>query len=106
MKKTFIQSRLNTRDTVIVWASWFQFAPSEQVLNPRVSSRMLLWCQEGKGRVRVNGVWYSMEPDDFLFLPWQHEVLYIADSREPFWVGGIHLIPEHPPNRKLVFSVS
>jgi AraC-like DNA-binding protein len=67
---------------------------------------MLLWCQEGRGRVRVNGVWYAMQPDDFLFLPWQHDVLYLADAHEPFWVGGIHVIPKHPPNRKLVFSVS
>jgi AraC-like DNA-binding protein len=67
---------------------------------------MLLWCEKGRGRVRVNGVWHVMQPDDFLFLPWQHEVLYLADAREPFWVGGIHIIPDHPTDRKLVFSVS
>jgi AraC-like DNA-binding protein len=106
MKKTFIRPPLNTRDTVVLWSNWFQFAPAERVLNPKVLSRMLLWCQEGRGRVRVNGIWHVIEPDDFLFLPWQHEVLYLADAHAPFWVGGIHIIPEHPVNRKLVFSIS
>jgi AraC-like DNA-binding protein len=67
---------------------------------------MLFWCQEGRGKMRVNGVWYTIEPNDFLFLPWQHEVLYCADADQPFWVAGIHLIPEHPRDRKLVFSIS
>jgi AraC-like DNA-binding protein len=106
MHKKFKPPFLDTRASVVVLASWFQFAATERILNPRVLSRMLLWCEKGRGRVRVNGVWYVMQPDDFLFLPWQHEVLYLADAREPFWVGGIHLIPDHPTNRKLVFSVS
>ena len=103
MRKTFIQ---DTRTSVVLWANWFQFAAAERAFNPRVLSRMLLWCQEGKGRVRVNGVWYAMQPDDFLFLPWRHEVLYLADGREPFWVGAIHIIPDHALDRKLVFRVS
>ena len=103
MKKTFIR---DTRTSVVLWANWFQFAAAERALSRRVLSRMLLWCQEGKGRVRVNGTWHAMQPDDFLFLPWQHEVLYVADSHEPFWVGGIHIIPDHATDRKLVFSVS
>ena len=103
MQKTFNR---DTRTSVILLANWFQFAAAGRALNPRVLSRTLLWCQEGKGRVRVNGVWHEMRPDDFLFLPWQHEVLYIADGRDPFWVGGIHIIPDHPTDRKLVLSVS
>ena len=106
MQKKFNTPPLDTRTSVVLWANWFQFARGERALNPRVLSRMLLWCQEGKGRVCVNGTWYSMTPDTFLFLPWQHEVLYLADDREPFWVAGIHLIPDHPLYRKLVFSVS
>ena len=106
MQKQFKTPILDARTSVILWANWFQFAAAERALNTHVLSRMLLWCQEGRGRVRVNGVWYSMQPDDFLFLPWQHEVLYHADDREPFWVGGIHIIPDHATDRKLVFSVS
>lgn len=106
MRKTLKAPPLNTSNTVILRANWFQFAAAERVLNARVSSRMLLWCQEGRGRVRINGAWYAMQPDDFLFLPWRHEVLYLADSSEPFWVGGIHIIPDHATDRKLVFSIS
>jgi AraC-like DNA-binding protein len=69
-------------------------------------SRMLLWCQEGKGRVRVNGQWHNMQTDDFLFLPWWHDVLYHADEREPLWVGGIHIIPDYPLDRKFVMAIS
>ena len=97
---------LNTRNTVILWANWFQFAPAERIVNPCVSSRMLLWCEEGKGRVRVNGVWHAMEADDFLFLPWKHAICYVADDRAPFRVAGIHVIPGHSPDRKLNFAVS
>ena len=69
MQKKFKRPRLDTRTSVILWANWFQFAAGERALNPHVLSRMLLWCQEGKGRVRVNGVWHNLNPDDFLFLP-------------------------------------
>jgi AraC-like DNA-binding protein len=106
MFKTFRTPSLDTRTSVVLWANWFQFVAAERALNPRVLSRMLLWCEKGKGRVRVNGVWYPMQSDDFLFLSWQHEVLYLADVREPFLVGGIHIIPDHPLDRKLVFSIS
>lgn len=106
MQKKFIRPVLDTCTSVVLWANWFQFAAGERVLKTRVLSRMLLWCQEGRGRVRINGVWHGMEPDDFLFLPWGHEVLYVADENEPFWVGGIHVIPDHATDRKLVFSVS
>lgn len=106
MQKKIRRSLGNTETSVILGANWFQFAAGERILNPRVLSRMLLWCQEGRGRVRVNGTWFPMQPDDFLFLPWQHEVLYLADEQVPFWVAGIHLIPDYPLDRKLVFSVS
>jgi AraC-like DNA-binding protein len=106
MRKKFTRRLLNADTSVVLWANWFQFAAAERVLNTRVLSRMLLWCEKGKGRVRVNGVWYPVQSDTFLFLPWQHEVLYFADAREPFLVGGIHIIPDHPLDRKLVFSIS
>jgi AraC-like DNA-binding protein len=106
MSKKVRSTLPDARTSVVLWANWFQFAAGERILNPRVLSRMLLWCQEGKGRVRVNGSWHAMKADDYLFLPWQHEVLYVADEHRPFWVGGIHLIPHHAPDRKLVFSVS
>lgn len=67
---------------------------------------MLIWCQEGRGRLRINGRWFDLEPEDFLLLPWQHEVLYHADASDPFSVAAIHLIPHHATDRKPVYAVS
>ncbi len=105
MQKTRNPS-LATRNTVIVGANWFQFAPGERILHPRVLSRALLWCHEGRGRVRVNGSWFALEPDRFLFLPWAREILYAPEPSQPFWLGAIHLIPDHPRGRRLEFAVS
>src|ERR1700733_7306912 len=105
MRKTLIPTYLNTETSVIGMANRFQFSARERFLNRWVMSRMLLWCREGKGRVRVNGQWHDMQGDDFLFLPWWHDVLYDADAREPFWVGAIHIIPDYPLERKLVMTI-
>ena len=106
MRKTIIRTRLQTETSVILMAMRFQFAAGERFLNRWVMSRMLLWGQEGRGRVRVNGRWHDMQADDFLFLPWAHEVLYESDEREPLRVGSIHIVPHYPPDeRKLVLFV-
>lgn len=34
-------------------------------------------------------------PGDWLFLPWRHEVLYVAGEEDPFLVGGLHLVGRH-----------
>ncbi len=91
---------------VIVLANWFQFAPGEQILNPHVESRMLLWCVQGSGRVQVDGVWYDLEPENFLFLPWGREMHYEAAQQGSFRVGGIHIIPDYDPQHPLELGVS
>jgi AraC-like DNA-binding protein len=106
MRKTIISRGLDTRKAVIVGANWFQFAPSERIVHPRVLSRMLLWGQEGAGRVRIDGTWHPLETDRFLFLPWGREIVYAAAEVRPFRVGAIHLIPNHPHDRKIEFAVS
>jgi AraC-like DNA-binding protein len=106
MQKTFIPRTRGTKNAVIAGANWFQFAPAERILHPRVLSRMLLWCHEGLGRIRVNGTWHPLDTDRYLFLPWGHEIVYLASPERPFRVGGIHLIPDHPRDRKLVFAIS
>jgi AraC family transcriptional regulator of arabinose operon len=100
------KKRLNTSNTAIVKANWFQFTPGQRIFYPQVLSRMLLWCYAGRGRIRVNGRWHSLETDQFLFLPWGAEILYAADAEKPFWVGGIHLIPDHPRARRIEKVVS
>ena len=105
MKKT-VNFTLDTRSAVVVWANWFQFASDQRILNPKVLDRTLIWCREGRGKMRVNGKWHRLEPDDFLFLPWGHEVLYSADTVNPFLVGGIHIVPFYSRSRPLVFGAS
>ena len=54
----------------------------------------------------VNGQWIALEVDDFVFLPWGREMVYEADTEQPFRVGGVHLIPHHDPDSKIEFAVS
>ncbi len=91
---------------VIVLANWFEFRKAERIAQPCVQSRMLLWAVHGKGRVRVNGQWYRLEPEDYLFLPWGREMLYEADPEQTFRVGGIHLIPDYHLSKNIDFSVA
>lgn len=105
MRKKSIMVPRGTENSVILMAGRFQFGAGERVHNRWVLSRMLLWCREGRGRVRINGQWREMQADDFVLLPWHHDVLYHADAREPMWVCGIHIVPNYPPERKLTFFV-
>jgi AraC-like DNA-binding protein len=97
---------LNHHHAVVASANWYQFGLDERVHNPQVESRMLLWCEAGTGRVRVNGEWWSLNVDDFLLLPWRHEIVYEADASNPFLVGGIHIIPHHNIGTPMVFAAS
>jgi AraC-like DNA-binding protein len=82
---------------VVLHANHFQFAPGQELENPCVSSRMLLWCRQGLGTVEVDGRACPLAADAWLLLPWRHRVRYRADRRRPFLVGGIHLCPDHDP---------
>lgn len=91
---------------VIVYANDLQFGPDEQASHAHVLSRMLLWCKQGRGIVRINDVLYPLEPGHFLFLPWGHAIHYYADPADPFFLAGVHLIPNHAPGRALEFDVA
>lgn len=82
---------------LVLHANHFQFAAGQRMENPCVGSRMLLWCRQGLGSVEIDGQRRVLEPDAWLLLPWRHRVLYLADRRRPFLVGGIHLCPDHDP---------
>jgi len=91
---------------VVVYANWFQFGPSERKFHQRVESRMLLWCQDGKGRLGVNRRELAFEAGDWLLLPWDHEIIYMADAKNPFFVGGIHVIPRYSDHADMTFHVA
>ncbi len=91
---------------VIVFANWYQFGPGERTVRPCVESRMFLWCVSGSGTIRVNGAEFAFGPGVWTLLPWEHEVIYQANARHPFFVGGIHLIPWHARSSPVVFQVA
>jgi AraC-like DNA-binding protein len=92
-------------EAVVVWANWFQFGPGERIVQECVESRMLLWCQLGRGVIEVNGKDDKLTPGDWIFLPWRRHLVYEADPTDPFLVGGIHLIPHHRSDVPVRFSV-
>lgn len=91
---------------VIVLANHYQTAIGWSSSVPRVESRMLLWCKAGYGEVTVNGKLFEIEPYDFLCLPWGHRITYQAHWKDPFFLGGIHIIPDHKPTEPITFDVA
>ena len=82
---------------ILVYANWFQFGASKRLVQPRVESRMLLSVHRGSGTVHINGQTYPAPCGSWFFLPWGHAIEYVADASDPFFVGGIHIIPDHAP---------
>ena len=79
----------------VVWANHHQGIPGEVIDIPRLESRMLLWCRRGAGTVTVDGTLVDLPPAQFVLLPWGVRIVYRAARRNPFELGGVHLIPRH-----------
>jgi len=92
-------------DAIVLWANYAQFAPGMRKPLFEVHSRMLLWCRRGRGTVTANGEKHVFESGDFLFLPWQHRIRYEADAGEDWYLGGVHVVPEHPRGVPVEFRV-
>lgn len=92
-------------DSVIVWANWHQFGPGDVIVHPCVESRMLLWCQSGRGTLRLNGEEQSFEMGDWIFLPWRRRLIHESDQQNPLLVAGIHIVPHHRPDVPIEFTV-
>ena len=58
---------------------------------------MLLSVHRGSGTLHINGQTYPARCGSWFFLPWAHAIEYAADASDPFFVGGIHIIPDHAP---------
>jgi AraC-like DNA-binding protein len=91
---------------VIVYANYAQFGPGQTKRAPCVKSRMVLWCKAGTGVVSVNKKECLMEAGRCLFLPWAHQIYYKADREDPFFLGGVHIVPEHAVNKPVAFDVA
>lgn len=99
-------SQLPFTHAFVALATYYQFSRSERISQPCVLSRMLLWCKAGKGIVRVNNETCTLSVNDFLFLPWARSITYQADEKEPFFVGGIHIVPFHDRKHKIGYGVA
>lgn len=88
-----------------VQAAAVQFAPAHRLSFDRVESRMWLSCLHGRGRVEINGSSYELTPAVTLILPWAHAITYVADRRDPFMVCGLHLVPWHDADARVVLDV-
>lgn len=106
MYKSITPGAEGAQNAVVALANWYQFGRREQMASPHVESRMLLWCRAGKGMVHVNGEQRRLVPDDFLVLPWGHQISYEADPQRPFLVGGIHVIPQHTTRHPAEWTVA
>ncbi|MBX3194139.1 MAG: helix-turn-helix transcriptional regulator [Microbacteriaceae bacterium] len=85
----------------VVFATHFRFGPNE-VVGPRaVASRMLMWVINGHGRVRTGGQTIEFGPGAMALFPWRHDIRYQADGRDPFVIGGVHIVPWCDPGRPI-----
>lgn len=79
---------------IIGYANYASFTAGRVIELGKVQSRMLLWCQSGRGVVTVNSRAFDFTAGRFLFIPWNHYIHYKADNENPFLLAGIHIIPE------------
>lgn len=99
-------TEIQTDNAVVVHANHCQFGPGAVARNPKVLSRMLLWCLSGRGSITVNGKDFDFLPQDYLWIPWGHDIAYRADASTPFLVGGVHIVPDHAPDQSVVHDVA
>jgi AraC-like DNA-binding protein len=91
---------------VVLLANWYQFGPSEKMVQPKIESRCFLWCREGHGQVEVDRVSYPMQPGSFLLLPWGRRQVYTASPDQPYLLAAVHWIPDHRIDHPVVFEVA
>jgi AraC-like DNA-binding protein len=92
--------------SVVALANDVQFVYGKITQFSQVQSCMLLWCKAGAGEVVLNGTRYPVMPEAFFVLPWNHAISYYPDARAPFFLAGVHLIPDHRSDTPVVFSVA
>jgi AraC-like DNA-binding protein/mannose-6-phosphate isomerase-like protein (cupin superfamily) len=91
---------------VVAYANYKQFVVGERISFPKVRSRMVLWCLEGRGQVTVNRERFDFEPGRYLVLPWNHAVRYQPADVDPFLLAGVHVVPWHDPAAPVLFTVA
>jgi YesN/AraC family two-component response regulator len=93
-------------NSVIIFADEFQAGRGQNIDSTIVYSFRFLWCKSGYGDVTVNNRRFHLQPGSYVIMPWKHTVSYKADSRQPFHLSSIHIIPNHDHNTPVEFIVA
>jgi AraC-like DNA-binding protein len=93
-------------DPIVVGANRYRFSPGERIVNPHVMSVSFIWVLSGAGEIFAGGRRFPVEAQHVVRLPWHHLVEYRADSRGPFHVGTLHVVPRHDRDAPVVPRVA
>ncbi|MFM6977180.1 MAG: AraC family transcriptional regulator [Micrococcales bacterium] len=91
---------------VVVGANWYRFRPGEYLHNPHVMSVCFIWVVRGGGQIKVAGQTYRLATNQVFRLPWSHEVEYQADTKNPFRIGTLHIVPRHSESLPVIPRVA
>ena len=80
---------------VLVSANWYRFSSEERVTQDFVASVGFIWCIRGRGSLLTGGRRVDLGVGDIVRMPLGHAVEYVADRRDPFRVGSLHVLPWH-----------
>ena len=83
----------------------FQFAPNQTFSNGCVESRGIFWCKSGSGEFEVNGVRFTIGPNDLYILPWGRRITYRPSPTTPMFTSHVHLVPWYQPGAPWVANV-
>ena len=83
----------------------FQFAPHQTFSNGCVQSRGLFWCKDGTGQFEVDGISFSIGPNDLFVLPWGRHITYLPSAESPMFTAHVHLVPWYRPGARWVANV-
>ena len=93
------------KEAIGTYANHALIAPGGKIGEFHVMSRMLLWCRGGCGKVTVTLQSFELSAGNFMFLPWGHRIRYFNHLKEPWSLGGIHIIPELPTGAPMEYRV-
>lgn len=85
------------QNAMVIFAKYTNgLRPSDAFTYTQVQSRFLVWGESGRGVLKINNVPVKMFPGRFVFTTWNHTISWLADGKEPFLTGTIHIIPDMP----------
>ncbi|WP_188437504.1 helix-turn-helix transcriptional regulator [Microbacterium murale] len=87
---------------VLVGANTYDFRSAERIRNDVVATVCYAWVVSGRGMVRTGSLNVEVGKGSALWLPWRHGVRWEADTRHPFTVGTVHIVPWHSAKHAVV----